>query len=213
MNTIIEKSFQNSRFYRNYNNIECAFLKFEKIKKEYIKSKNKYDNNVYSFILKFDKIKTLEKIVINTSSKIEKIVFQYDEPNVITPEQSIIIRNKYNSCRKILYEKINICKNIKKYINYYGNINDVFIKTVESCYIKNINKSIKYGADIHIYNDRAFKISIINGNIEIVKFLIGKGFDIHMCDDYALIWSSFYGHTELVKFLISSDLNYFSKNQ
>ena len=52
MNYKIEKSFQNSQFYRNYNNINCIILKFEKIKNEYKLSKNKYNDKLNSFINK-----------------------------------------------------------------------------------------------------------------------------------------------------------------
>ena len=41
MNSKIEKHFQHSQFYRNYNNIDFVILKFTKIKKEYIDFKNK----------------------------------------------------------------------------------------------------------------------------------------------------------------------------
>ena len=50
MNSKIEKSFQNSQFYRNYNNIDDVFLKFKKIKNGYISSKTKYKNNIISLI-------------------------------------------------------------------------------------------------------------------------------------------------------------------
>ena len=41
----IEKSFQNSQFYRNYNNVDFVILKFRKIKNKYTESKNKYKND------------------------------------------------------------------------------------------------------------------------------------------------------------------------
>ena len=50
MDSKIDKSFRNSQFYRNYNNIDFVILKFKKIKNEFNSSKNNYENNLVSFI-------------------------------------------------------------------------------------------------------------------------------------------------------------------
>ena len=54
MNSKIEKSFQNSQFYRNYNNIDTVILKFKKIKNGYDSSKIKYKNEMISIIKKLN---------------------------------------------------------------------------------------------------------------------------------------------------------------
>ena len=61
MDSKIEKSFQNSQFYRNYNNADFVILKFQKIKNDYTESKNKYKNELQN--------KGLDKIITNLSHK------------------------------------------------------------------------------------------------------------------------------------------------
>jgi ankyrin repeat protein len=63
------------------------------------------------------------------------------------------------------------------------------------------------GANIRTCEDYALRYSSQYGHIEVVKFLVEKGSDIHMCDDYALRYSSQYGHIEVVKFLIGKGAN------
>ena len=89
MNSKIEKSFQNSQFYRNYNNIDTIILKFKKIKNEYTESKNKYKNNLIS--------------IVNTLNKNQIQSNFYDKFNKkINIEEHIL-----NSYRNILNKKLN----------------------------------------------------------------------------------------------------------
>jgi hypothetical protein len=62
MNSKIEKYFQNSQFYRNYNNIDFVILQFKKIKDEFNSSKNIYKNNLESIIDTIDKNKIKHEI-------------------------------------------------------------------------------------------------------------------------------------------------------
>ena len=115
MNLKIEKSFQNSQFYRNYNNIDFIILQFKKIKDECDSSKNKYKNNLISIINIIEKNKIqkeiLKKITSNVSKKIDSNDFEKINKNNIDEIES-------NSYTKILIEKINIGSNIKKYVKY-----------------------------------------------------------------------------------------------
>ena len=113
----IDKSFQNSRFYKNYNNIEHVILQFEKIKNEYINSKNKYKNVLNSLIMLLDKNQITQDAFQHFLNK------NYD-------------KNVSDSCNKILNEKIKISHNIKKYVKYTKNINDDFMCSIEIGNIK-----------------------------------------------------------------------------
>jgi hypothetical protein len=64
MHSKIEKYFQNSLFYRNYNEINRVVLKFQKIKDEYTESKNKNKLNNVSILLNKNQLqnKFLEKM-------------------------------------------------------------------------------------------------------------------------------------------------------
>jgi len=45
--------------------------------------------------------------------------------------------------------------------------------------------------------------SVVQYNIEAVKYIVSIGADIHAEDDYALRYSTLWGHLEVVKYLIS----------
>jgi hypothetical protein len=64
MHSKIEKYFQNSLFYRNYNEINRVVLKFQKIKDEYTEFKNKNKLNNVSILLNKNQLqnKFLEKM-------------------------------------------------------------------------------------------------------------------------------------------------------
>ena len=175
MNSKIKKSFQNSRFYRNYNNIDQIVLKFEKINNEYIESKNKYKN----FHDKF-------------------------ELNDIYHNKINVDKHLY-SMRKILNEKINISCSIKKYVKYSESINDDFIKSVKIGDIKNINILLENGANINFKDDYAIRLASMNGNIELFKFLEQNGANIYINNGCVLKLSSKYGHLELVKYIYECD--------
>ena len=63
----IEKSFQNSQFYRNYNEINYVVLKFQTIKNEYTVSKNNYKNKLNIALLSLNKNKLQNKILENSN--------------------------------------------------------------------------------------------------------------------------------------------------
>ena len=58
--------------------------------------------------------------------------------------------------------------------------------------------------DIHIENDYVFRLSCINGKLEVAKWLYSFGnIDIHFRDNYALHWSYQKGHVKVAKWLCS----------
>jgi ankyrin repeat protein len=189
----IEKHFQHSQFYRNYNDINIIVSYFKKIRNEYDKSKIKckkiLDNARPTFSMKFWR----------TDLKNRNSIYNIN--------LSVSIKGNI-----ILSNKINIGHNIKKYVKYSDDINDDFIKSVKIGTIKNINTLIKNGARLFIRNNYALNYSSRYGNIDVVKFLIEKGSNIHFGEDQALVLSSEYGHIEVVKFLLEKGSNIHAHN-
>jgi ankyrin repeat protein len=61
--------------------------------------------------------------------------------------------------------------------------------------------------------DNPFIVSVIRGNINIVKFLVKyKMVDIHIDDDIAIKSASEHHNKKIIRILIKSDLDYFSNN-
>ena len=79
MNLIIQKSFHNSRFYRNYDTIDNILTNFKKIKNDYKWSKRIYKMNIMVFIdamIKNElKPNILQNFIKKISKKIRNIVF------------------------------------------------------------------------------------------------------------------------------------------
>ncbi len=57
--------------------------------------------------------------------------------------------------------------------------------------------------DIHAYNEEALRDAVMNGHLEMVRYLVSKGADIHAEDNEALGWAAEYGHLEVVSYLVS----------
>ena len=62
---------------------------------------------------------------------------------------------------------------------------------------------IEYGADIHVREEEALRWAASKGQLEIVKYLIGVGTNIHARSDDALYWAIMNEHPEVVAFLKS----------
>ena len=92
MDSIIKKGFENSQFYKNYNNINNVLLQFKNIKSKYQQFKVNFKNK-------------LKRIKNNCNYKKSKKYVHEDQYYI-------------NSCQIILNKKINISHNIKNYIKY-----------------------------------------------------------------------------------------------
>jgi ankyrin repeat protein len=181
MNNKIKKHFENSRFYKNYNNINHVLLKFKKIKNEYNSSKIK--SKIFS-----------EKYIFPLKNK-------YDT-------NSIENSSKYEmkSYTKILNEKLKINQSIKKYVKYSNMLDTHFLLSFKSYCIKNMNNLIDCGANIHYKDDYALRWISKKGNYEIFKFLLEKGADINKIDDRTIMKTVKRNHKEIIKILIENDI-------
>jgi ankyrin repeat protein len=186
MDSIIKNHFQNSKFYKNYGNVNNVLLRFKNIKSKYNQSKLKF-----------------KKRSINIENKLDENIIENYNYNFL---YHTTINDQYyiNCCNNILNMKIKISHNIKKYVKYARNIHSIFIETVKIGIIKNVKFLVKNGIDIHFNNDKALIYSCNDGNIEIVKFLIDYGADVNTQNNSALYWSIKNGHDEIVNILIEN---------
>ena len=91
----------------------------------------------------------------------------------------------------------NNLKNIKT-------ITDVLLYATEYNNIVIIKWSLKNGANVHSYGDRALRYASRTGYLEIVKLLLDRGANIHAYNDMALQLAADNDHFEIVKLLIAS---------
>jgi hypothetical protein len=68
------------------------------------------------------------------------------------------------------------------------------------------------GADIHMASDRALIAAIGLNNFDILKLLIERGANIHVEDDYPLIVASKFGHLRIVKYLVEHGVDITAQN-
>jgi hypothetical protein len=234
MESKIKKNFTNSRFYKNYNNIDNVILHFKKIKNENTSIKNNYktelirfinladkNNMQYDFSKKFisflvkkyslDCVKNGLDVsnkfyqIINEKNMTDKI-FLYE--NYETKNAKILLLFELIIYNNILGLKIKIGKNIKNYVKYSVDINSDFIKSIKPGNIKNINFLIEKGANIHFYKECAFNESIRIGNVSVVKFLEEKGAGVYIKYEEALSDSIRYGRIEIVKHFAEKKSNF-----
>src|SRR3990167_3204551 len=69
--------------------------------------------------------------------------------------------------------------------------------------------------NIHIANEGALRLAVLNGHLSIVKYLINQGANIHINNEEALRWAAESGHLSVVKYLVEkgadvSKLKYYS---
>ena len=88
-----------------------------------------------------------------------------------------------------------------------------------SLYVINFKELIKYNFPLNAKDndgDTALILASNQGNIEIVKLLIGAGVDLNIKNNgggTALMWASKYNHIEIAKLLINAGANLNIKNK
>ena len=107
-------------------------------------------------------------------------------------------------------DNINVTQSGLKILN---RPNRKFIIAAQYNNINIIKYLIKYGENIHRYNDNALRTAIKYGNgnqsntVEVVKYLIQVGANLHAKNDYALRFAAEKGYLEVVKYLIQIGAN------
>ena len=61
---------------------------------------------------------------------------------------------------------------------------------------------VEQGADVHVFKDKALRVSVKNGHLDVVRFLVEQGADVHIYEDAALWLSALNGHLSVVRFLV-----------
>ena len=77
----------------------------------------------------------------------------------------------------------------------------VLIFAAEKGYLELVRAMVERGANIHVQDNYALRITAEEGHLAIVKYLVEQGANIHAQDDYALRMAEKYHQQEVVKYI------------
>jgi ankyrin repeat protein len=97
-------------------------------------------------------------------------------------------------------------------MNTQEQLNEELIKTIQNGDLDKIKNLVEQGADIHVKDDYALRLSAANGHLYIVKYLVEQGADIHADNDCALRYSANNGRLEVVKYLVEQGADIHADN-
>ncbi len=72
---------------------------------------------------------------------------------------------------------------------------------IEKGDLKEVERLVKAGANIHAKENLALVLASIYGHLEVVKYLVEQGADIHAENNLALRWAGCEKCTEIVEYL------------
>lgn len=198
MQTIIKKSFKNSKFFENYKNIDGVLFIFQEIKNNYKNSKMKYNLFLSKMPLKNDQ-KTDEnnsqKIILNEMIKINHNIKKY-----INYTNSIMFYSK-KIFEKCYIKNVKIITKFIEFERYFFYICCIYSN------LKIFKFLIKIFKNWVKMDELLLVTSAWYGKIDIVKFLIEKGTNINTRNDYLIKWYNYNENTEMVNFLIKMGAN------
>jgi len=95
-----------------------------------------------------------------------------------------------------------------KYANKYSLLSHYFIGMVKNI---NLNDVCEHGflkcmtnlTCVNMNTEYVLCSCILNGHLELVKYVVDAGANVHAKNNIALLWSVEYGHLEIIKYLIS----------
>lgn len=184
---LIKSHFKNSRYYKNYGNIDHVILKFQNMKKNRLKIRHKNNSDIESIdIINSSRI-ILNKMILCSKNAKKYIKFSENINNDLLRS----IDSQY-------------IKNIKNFIKNGADVN------MNSNYpivyaIKNQNyeivKFLYNKSNIQTVNDDLLIVSAYYNNLKIVKFFIKKGCSIKNHDDFNIPDIFLRGSFEIIKFL------------
>ncbi|PWA00774.1 hypothetical protein BB558_003168 [Smittium angustum] len=70
--------------------------------------------------------------------------------------------------------------------------------------LTSMKSKIFNGADIHVDEDHALRLSCERGNFDIVKYLVENGADIYAKDNDSLKFAKRFGHFDIVNYLVEN---------
>lgn len=223
----IEKAFQNSQFFENYQNIDDILQKFKNIKNNY---KNELIQFIHEFIKYYFEDKYLEKYVLYLIrkfgfTKIKEELEKFDDQtyNKLYNINSLKIFLDKNISGDIVYKNCtpeyfmenrfldkNRLKNNKKmdkFFNKFSSYQKILKGKIELKH--NIKKYVKFSDNI---TDTLFGVAT-SGNLKNFKNLANNWTDIHVNNDYALVLASIYGHLGIVKYMIQNNADIHTRNE
>lgn len=226
----ITKKYKNAKkeFKKDLINFIHEFIKYN-VKEEYLEKYilflfEKYDpneiisemldlkGNVYNTIHNINSIKIFLDDDLDEKFIYENCTPEYflknkhlDKRKLKNNDKMTKLLNQLDTYGNILNQKLEIGHSIKKYLKYSNDINETFIETVKSGYVKNVKHAYNYGADIHHDHNLALTLSFSSHKEDIFEFLIKKYNNIN--DNYIryLLLSTYTDkNLKLIKLLIGN---------
>ena len=215
----IKKSFRNSRFYRNYNNIDNVILQFEKIKISHTKVKTEHKKKLIHFINIMIQNNSKE---LNIKKYISFLVNKYGVKCIkieLNTPKSVFTNSIKMLFYKNMTDKIFLCQNYKficflehedieknkikkysrlKFVNKWNICNKILgLKTFNG---HDIKKYIIYSDNINKIFINSFKV----GSIKNINTLIKRGYKFDLDIDYCFgrNWSYKNVNIDFIKFLL-----------
>ena len=93
---------------------------------------------------------------------------------------------------------------IKERIDVHTNDEWALKWAVINGHLEVVKYLVENGANIHADNELALKWAANNGHLEVVKYLVENGADIHVDNEWALRWAANNGHLDVVKYLVEN---------
>ena len=86
------------------------------------------------------------------------------------------------------------------------NLEQQLILASKDGYLENVKKMIKYGANVHVDDDKALRYAVENGHLEVVKYLVEEcGANVHSKKNYAIRTAIKKRRLDVVKYLTDND--------
>jgi hypothetical protein len=198
---------------------------------QYYKSENQYINRIFN--LEFSRIKDLEmkrlqekeyekyeKMKISNTENIEKLRLA-ELDNAILNRKQYVPKKILNLKSKVIEteKQQESCKQFLSFLSSLQAINEQLVIAIQQGKsLEEINGLISQGANINYIDNIGYlpiHYATINGNYEVVEFLLSKGADYstYLTGNSALILACQYGHLSILSLLLSYGGNINEKDQ
>jgi putative nucleotidyltransferase with HDIG domain len=177
--------------------ISQLFKKVEEKRKEIEKKKEEQENK-----RKLDKEISLEDFIKNLNKK-----------NISKDVKIKAIKGKFKNISDDEVNKFNLNEVMKriKLLKEDFYLDRELVDAVESGSLNKVKECIKYGADIHVWNDYPLRFAVAEGHFDIVKYLLSDKredkADIHTVEPYALREALENGHFDIIEYLLDNGVD------